>query len=455
MKPNMVCLLNKAKRKDKTRMHMPGAKGRHLGFLKGIFKYDFTEIDGLDNLYAPEGMIKTSQKELAADIDADSVMYLVNGSSTGVLAMLSLFSGKRVLMARDFHMSAANAISLFKIDPVFVYPKNEKISTVINAERVKAALQTNSGISAIYLTYPNYFGFCANLKEIVSVAHEKHIPVIVDAAHSACFGYSNALPMSPAQAGADAWVVSTHKTLPAMNQSAYLAIGAYSLVSADRLKASINQIQTTSPSYPILASIDFAKDYMRKKGAKQIEPLVHMIHEASRKIDGMAGFKVLHECEYHVPKDPMKWVVDYYESGLSLLTLKAVLKKHGVFPEMMNEQYVLFLVSPTNTKRDIKKVLSAFKKITPNKNKKSIERVEKTPRMDDKIPLSKIRILVDLNEATGMIAAHPVAVYPPGVPIILEGNVLNSDVVDYLKGVKQNGQSVVGMKGNRLWVFGK
>mgnify|MGYP001766111441 CR=1 FL=1 len=432
---------------------MPGAKGRSFGFLKGIFRYDFTEIAGLDNLFEPKEILEKSQSEMAADIGAEKVLYTVNGSSSGVLTLLSLFRGKKVLFARDFHLSAAHAIELFDITPVFVYPETPVISSVVNKAAVKTALEQNPDIAAIYITYPNYYGFCADLSGIVKLAHQKRIPVVVDAAHSACFPYSEFLPASPAESGADAWVVSTHKTLPAMNQSAYVAVGKKSRLSAENIKEALNHFVTTSPSYPIMASIDFAKDYMAKKGKRRIEKLFYAIVKYSKKIDELYGFTVVKQVDKGEPKDVLKWAIDYRASGLSAADVQKALHKRRIYAEAVDPHYILFLLSPALHRKALKKAYRALKKMEPTGNPREMKPTYALEKCEWGAPASQETVWADLSACEGKIAAKPVAIYPPGVPAVLKGQILTRELISGIQRAKAEGLSVVGMKDGLIKVY--
>ena len=453
MKNTLISAIKWAVKQDKIRMHMPGAKGRSLGFLGGIFKYDFTEIDGLDNLCDPGGIIRDAQNRMAEDINAGAVMYLVNGSSTGVLAMLSLFKSKRVLMARDFHMSAANAIDLFDISPVFIYPEQSGVSAVVTAEQVQHTLEVSTDIAAVYLTYPNYYGFCPDLKAIASITHRFKIPFIVDAAHAACFPYSEMLPESPAASGVDAWVVSTHKTLPALNQSAYLAVGKNGMLKSDVFKAAVNQIQTTSPSYPLLASIEFAHHYMMKKGSKRIRKLVQSIARYSEKIEKISGFNVIKGMADAV-HDPLKWVIDYQQTGLSHDEVRAEMLKRGLHAEAVDAQCVLLLISPVDPPARIRSVYRVLKSI---KIKKPIIPIE--PEMRPRLVRQPAQNLdtewILFEQAEGRTAAQNIAVYPPGIPLAIKGDRMNAEAVTALKNAVNNGLPVVGLKNGKVLVYVK
>jgi arginine/lysine/ornithine decarboxylase len=449
--------LKKYVRKDKIRMHMPGSKGKHLGFLNGVFKYDFTEISGMDNLYSPQGIIQDYQDEFADHIEAEKVFFLVNGSSSGVLSLLSLFSGKKVLMGRDFHISAGNAITLFNITPIYVYPdimKETGIVGVISYSQVKKALLEEPDITAIYLTYPNYYGFCADIKKIGALAHENNIPIILDAAHSACFPYNEKMPTAPSKLGVDAWVTSMHKTLPSLNQAAYLAIGRSSLISHKVIKERINIFQTTSPSYLIMASIDCAFRYMMGKGKNKLENLISSVYKIEDKIDALNSFSVV-KTYANVEKDPLKLVVDYTSCAFSRQDILNKFHKRGIYFEFIDTKFILFLLSPITSNRDL---ASVFKTL------KALDKVKKTPNINyypNDIPkalkgeIINKTIMIDFSEAIGYTCAQPIGVYPPGTPVVLKGDIITKQVVDYIRKALKANLGTIGIDKRRVLVYTK
>lgn len=449
--------LNNAKRKSKVRMHMPGSKGKRLGFIGNVFKYDFTEVSRLDNLYNPKGVIEKSQKSLAENIGAKEVFFLVGGSSCGVLSLLSLFKDSEVLMARDFHISAANAIELFNINPVYIYPgkANKNIDGVVSKEQIKQALEKNKSIKAVYLTYPNYYGYCSDIAGISKITHEKGVPLILDAAHSACFPYSDLLPDSPAKTGADAWVVSTHKTLPAMNQSAYIGIKKEGLIPTEKVKEKINIFQTTSPSYPILASIDFSDNYMIKLGRRRIEKLFSAVELISKKIDAHKEFEVIKTEKSLKKKDFMKLAIDYSRTGFCASEIAEYLEGEGVYAEAVDTKYILLLLSPVDNKRDLNKVYKALEKVKAKRPLKKEFNAYNIPKTIQAKRVEKEIDLKNIKETSSYISAGVVSVYPPGVPVLIKGDLITSEIIEYIEEALDNDLSVVGVFDNKMRVYTK
>ncbi len=240
-----------------------------------MLQCDITELPGADNLHNPQGVIKKAQSLHADHIGADAAYFTTNGSTAGVLAMLSLLRGKKVIFPRGVHLSAGNAVFLFGITPVYLDTPPCDYPSVVSADDVKAALRTHRDAAAVFVTYPNYFGLCCDIKAIAQVAHKAGIPLIADAAHAAHFAYSGLLPLAPSLAGVDVWTESAHKTLPAMGQCACVCVGKNALVCCEDVHRALLSMQTTSPSYLLLASLDYAYSYMRDKGEQEIYRVVN------------------------------------------------------------------------------------------------------------------------------------------------------------------------------------
>jgi len=206
--------------KTPVRFAMPGHKGRG----SEAARYDITELPGADNLYAPEGAIARSEELCAREFGAVRAMMSVCGSTACVLAMIGYFPRhSKIIMARDFHLSAKNAIDIFGIEPVFVEVEMRlgALQQTAAAADFEKAIAENPDAAAVYLTYPNPYGICADVERIARAAHGAGMMVLADSAHGAHFGVSG-LPKTAGELGADIWSVSFHKTLPALNQAAVL-----------------------------------------------------------------------------------------------------------------------------------------------------------------------------------------------------------------------------------------
>ena len=464
MKRPVVEMLQNIAAASRVRFHMPGHKGR-LGFLpQAVLQYDITELAGTDNLYMPTGVINQSQKLNAQNLGAKSCFYLVNGSSAGIEASLLTVAGpgEKVIFARDFHLSAVSGIILSGIKPVFVYPSahNTYLPSVVTALDVKRAISEHEDAKAIYLTYPNYYGLCPDLNEIAALAHSVGMWVIVDGAHAAAFAYSDMLPSHPGEAGADIWTMSLHKTLHVPNQCAILCVGEQSGISEDLVKRNINLLQTTSPSYLLLGSIDHALAEMRENGAKMIGDAVLLLEEFILRVGLLGGYKCITadipSGTGAVDRDITKLVIDVTDRGMTGFMAEQKLCKKGIFVEGADHRNIILMCSIANNRRDFEQLLAALDEINgTNYNiANAAGGMHFNKNVQIKFSMRNIMLHKTVNlpfiNAVGRMAACAVGTYPPGVPYILPGQVIDVNALEHLATLQNQGYTLFGTDGYSL-----
>ncbi len=466
MKRPIVEKLRQVAAAGRVRFHMPGHKGRNAFLPESVLTYDVTELPGTDNLYMPSGVIEESQKLNAPAMDAGACFYLVNGSSIGVQASLLAAAepGEKVLFARDFHLSAVNGIALAGIKPVFVYPssRNNYLPSVVTAADFKRAIEENEDAKAIYLTYPNYYGLCPDLNAIAAMSHRMGMTVIVDAAHAAAFSYSEMLPISPGAAGADIWTMSLHKTLSAPNQCAVLCTGEQSLVGQEAAKRAINMLQTTSPSYLLLASMDYALAQMRETGADLLREAVFIIEEFILRIQKLGGYKCvtadIPSGTGAVDRDITKLVIDVTDRGMTGFMAEQKLNRRGIFIEGADHHNIILMCSHANTRRDFEQLAEALHEISGTNYSISAgedamhfkNRAQSTTSV--RSGMLRGAVGLPMTQAVGHMAACPVGTYPPGVPLILPGQVIEWEDVEHLAALQNLGYTLFGTEGYTLEV---
>ena len=247
--------------------HMPGHK-RNKKFLNDFYDFinlDFTEIDETDNMHKPEGIIKNSKEIISKTFGAEESYFLVNGSSCGIIAsiMACLSPNEHILVARNCHISVYNGIILSGALPIYIYPTIKyNIPCGIDIENIKKAIEKYKNIKAFILTSPTYEGFVCDIEKISNFLHKNNIILIVDEAHGAHFNFSNNFPKSALQCGADIVIQSFHKTLPAFTQCGVLHLKS-KIVDKHKLEKCLPIIQTTSPSYMFMMSIEYATNFCK------------------------------------------------------------------------------------------------------------------------------------------------------------------------------------------------
>ena len=273
--------------------HMPGHKlGRgfiHDGSFDNPALLDVTELEETDDLNCPRGPLREAQEMAARAFGAGKTWFLTNGSSCGIFAMIAANcdAGQKLLIAGDFHYSAFNAMRFSRVKPIYISIDKTTAGAngytdasygILSPESVEKTLFEHPDAAALYLTRPGYYGSVCDIAEIVRLAHKRGIPVLVDEAHGAHLVFSNRLPICALEGGADYCVQSAHKTLPAFTQCAYAHVSENRLASAgagaDRFTEAVRAFQTSSPSFILTASLDYAREYMSERGAAELDRIL-------------------------------------------------------------------------------------------------------------------------------------------------------------------------------------
>lgn len=462
---------------DLISFHMPGhKKGKiydKLGYgdlVKNLYKMDTTEIIETDNLHSPEGIIKDSQERASKIFRSEKSYYLVNGSTCGIqAAILSTCSpGEKILVNRDCHQSAINAFILGDINPIYIKGSIcEDTYTIkgVNEQDVLDAIDNNSDIKVLMLTYPSYYGMVFDLEKICTYAHEKGIVVIVDEAHGAHLGLSDKLPKSALEQGADIVIQSIHKTLPSFTQSSIIHVQG-DLIDKKNLERFLKIVQSSSPSYVMMASLEIAIDIYDRYGKDLMQGLLSNIDDFEKDLSEINGVKVL---KGH---DKTKVFVSLKDLGINGYDLEETLRyKYNIQVELSNYYGVLLICTIGNEKDDFDKFLCAIKSIVEDlsgdKNNdldKSEDNVTKLMKLNypDLIPQKIIspreafysdKKAVLLKESIGKISGEYIIPYPPGISLTSPGEIITQEVIDYILACKQYGMHVSGLKDSSLEII--
>lgn len=451
--------------------HVPGHKNGHVfpliesPFLHPILQMDATELSGLDDLHSPEGPILEAETLLADLFNVKRSFFLVNGSTAGNLAMImsACKEDQIVLVQRNCHKSVLNALKLAKVQPVFLEPDFDHkwgIAAGVNVETVIEAIRLYPEAKAVIVTYPNYYGMTYDIKRLIEVVHQHNIPVLVDEAHGPHFIVGNPFPMSAVQLGADIVVQSAHKTLPAMTMGSYLHFNS-TIVDVNKVIDYLQIFQSSSPSYPIMASLDVARSYLATYHPKDMEYLLKELHQFKEELAEIPGIQVL---EYKDAGDFLKVTIQS-RCGLSGFALQKRFEEFGVYTELADLYNVLFILPllKENQRYPFKNAVTKMKKalegimikeikvVAPNQNKKISRLTVSFKEMDN---LEKMEIPIEI--AAGNVAAETVIPYPPGIPLLLKGEEITKEMQENLIRLMEDGASFQGgsslLKG-RLEVF--
>lgn len=453
----------------KVSFHTPGhksGKGIATRFVKyvghKIFSIDLTTLDEVDSLQRPKGVIKEAQELAAKAYGADRTFFLVNGTSVGnhAMVMTACNPGTGILMARNCHKSVLAGVILSGATPHFIYPEMDhglKMTLNVGFDSVKKAIREHPWIKTLFLTSPNYYGVCAELERTIRFAHEHDMTVLVDEAHGPHLGFHPELPSSAMSAGADMCVQSTHKIIGGMTQASVLhARGGR--VNMDTLAGVLKFVQTTSPSYILMASLDLARMQMATEGEKLLKGALTLARRARARLNKIPGVRCLDKPTVTGrgmgDLDETKLAINVSGLGLSGYEVSQRLNlDYDIQVEMADPFHVLVIVSIGDRRDDINRLVTALELI-------SVEAAGAAPAGLWESGLSAFRNaqgltpreaffapheLVPFEEASGRLSSEIVTVYPPGIPILVPGEVITGDVMDYLKDVMGLGGTVDGL----------
>lgn len=500
--------------------HMPGHKGGRLyreygyeEFLERVMDCDVTEFPGADNLFQPEGVIRETMNRYKAIYGAKESFLLVGGSSAGLIAaiMTCVPAGGKLIMARNCHKAVFNGLRLAGGQPVYAYPQElagAGISGPVLPSEIKRCLAEHPDASAVILPSPNYYGICSDIKGIADLVHEAGMVLIVDQAHGAHLklfdqyagswtgGAASGREAGAAEGlraadrkhdslsgaaerfraaenqGADVIVESTHKTLASCTQSAVVNLNSDRVdqhIFADKLQ----MIESTSPSYLLMASLDINADLMEKRGqelTKQWEADLRYFYEEAKAIPGL---RVLD----HPMLDHTKINLDMSGCGLTGLQLEERLMERGIFVELVTGDILMCMTGIGNRRCDYDRLLVALREIsdeqwsatghspctpcmrpaadlpeqvglglqTPLMEKRPSGRQAVTLKKLSQREIPEICERVPVSEAAGRVCGSSIVPYPPGIPIICPGEVMDAEVLAYAAALREAGEKVMGI----------
>ncbi len=506
-------------------------------FGKAAFRADLPELTELDNLFAPSGVIQQAQQLAAEAFGATQSWFLVNGSTCGIEAAIlaTCGAGDKIILPRNVHSSAIAGLILSGGMPIFINPEYDPILDIahsITPNAVEAALKQHPDAKAVMMVYPTYYGVCGDVSAIAQITHQYNIPLLVDEAHGAHFAFHPELPIPALAAGADLSVQSIHKTLGALTQASMLHVKGERIL-CDRLSKALQLVQSTSPSYLLLASLDAARQQMALYGKELMSRTLQLADEARNRISQIPGLSVLQipplsplkkggidfSClplqgglggsatspplqgglggSGFVALDKTRLTVNVSGLGLTGFAAEEILdQKLGVTAEFSSLQHLTFIISLGNTQEDIENLVQAFTNLAnitppPNPlpacgegaglflnrlfvNKEGAEAeltynpllacgegagggVFKTPgvwnafinmgnymRISPREAFFAATETLPIQETTEHICAEIVCPYPPGIPVLMPGEVITKAAIEYLQQIQAMGGFISG-----------
>ena len=484
--------LNAYARTDFYPFHMPGHKRNpETGPLAPFYRLDITEIDGFDNLHAASGVIRQAQERAAKLYGSEETHFLINGSTGGLLSAVASIAGKGkvLLMARNCHKAVYHAAFLNRLNVRYLYPEllpEYDLAGEILPETVRKAIiltlrERNADpkkaaevIAGIVVTSPTYDGICSNIREIREIAHSYGVPLIVDEAHGAHFGFHSYFPQNANTRGADVVIHSLHKTLPSLTQTALLHMNG-KLVDRDSVRRYLHMLQSSSPSYILMASIDECIRLVDEEREKVFKPYVEMLCQLRKEIGKLKNLQLLETMQYDASK-----IVISARGRLSGKELQEILLENDHLQmEMAAGSYVIAMTGPGDTQEGINRLLNALRNLDKRLDEvlqenrepdKSLDEVLSGNRKTDAatmkkavgfcrhplIPAERVvesakvkgrkGLAVPWQEAVGKVSLEFVYLYPPGIPIIVPGEKVSEEAVQQILDYEKNGFTIEGTK---------
>ncbi|MBO7474250.1 MAG: aminotransferase class I/II-fold pyridoxal phosphate-dependent enzyme [Ruminococcus sp.] len=418
---------------------------------------DVNSMKPLDNLCHPVSVIKDAEMLAAQAFGAANAFFMVGGTTSAVQSMImyACKEGDKIIMPRNVHRSAINALILTGAVPVYVNPDVNKqlgIALGMSVSQVEQAIKDNPDAKAIMVNNPTYYGICSDLNRITDLAHAHGMLVLVDEAHGTHFYFGDNFPLTAMAAGADIASVSMHKSGGSLTQSSFLLMGEK--VNADYMRQVINLTQTTSASYLLLSSLDISRKRLALGGKEIFAQTVEMAEYARSEINDIGGY-------YAYSRELINGdsIFDFDVSKLSVFTLPIGLAGIEVY-DLLRDEYdiqiefgdignILAYISVGDRKRDIERLISAMSEIKRRFSRTGADMLshEYISPVVTEAPRKAFyaeKVSLPLDESAGKVCTEFVMCYPPGIPILAPGELITPEIIEYIKYAKEKGCQMTG-----------
>lgn len=459
--------------RDTVPFHVPGHKKGHgmdAEFKNFIgpnpFKIDVTVFKLVDSLHHPTGPIKKAQ-ELAADAyGAKASFFSIHGTSGAIEAMImSVVSDKdKIIIPRNVHKSVTGGIILSGAVPIYMQPELDKkigIAHGVTPKTVEKTLKENPDAKAVLIINPTYYGVSTDIKKIAEIVHSYNIPLIVDEAHGPHLGFNDKLPVSAIEAGADMCAQSTHKIIGALTQCSLLHVCS-DRIDIHKVQQILNIMQTTSPSYILMASLDCARRQIAKSGKELLDYAIELCNYAREEINKIPGFYCFGNEVLNNPGafsfDPTKVTITCRDLGITGYDLDMILSNdYHIQMELSDLYNVLAVGSFGDTKENIDYLLKALKEISTKYYGKGLSKPDfiDIPKIPTQVLIPREAFYgskhsVPISESVGLISGEFLMAYPPGIPVLCPGEIITSEIVNYVKLLKETGLYVQGTEDPKI-----
>lgn len=449
------------------RLHVPGHKGGRwadpdwLQHASSLLPLDLTEVPGMDDLFAPEGCIAQAQDLAASLFGAAASFFLVGGTTAGIEALvLATSPGREVLVPRHAHRSLLSGLILADSLPVWLPVEHDPVLGIplaINVDTAAAALHAHPNAAALWLVRPTYEGLAQTLAPLVALAQQAGIPLLVDEAHGGHLAFNRAMPVPALQEGATAVVQSLHKTCGSLTQSSILHV-AEGFPLLDRLRDCLRLTQSSSPSYWLMASLDAARRQLAVHGEPQWAAAVELAAVVREQLNSLP--------HVHCPDstwamsrglslDPTRLLIDVGERGLTGHEAAQHLQHAGVVVELAGYRHLVGILTPGDGPAQVDRLVHAVAELPHTAGRSGpVPALPPIPKMvlRPRQAFFVEREYLSLDEARGRIAAEWIAPYPPGIPVIMPGEVFSPDIVEYLHAARARGWHIQGGQADASYV---
>jgi len=435
--------------RDMKPWHMPGHKRKGIGStLDDIYKFDMTEVPGVDDLHNPEEMILKSEQQLAKIYDTFASYYMVNGSTGGILSAIGAVAKKKsydkagqIIISRNCHKSVYNACEIFGLKPIYLEPEYinldngfaSSIYGAITSEQLKNMIEDNPDVVAAVVTSPTYEGVVSDIAGIKNVLQSYNVPLIVDEAHGAHLPFIFELPESAVSADADIVVQSLHKTLPALTQTAIMHVNNEELNKS--VKKYLSIFMSSSPSYPMLCSMEEAvvSSYERKIDGNY-KSYIENLRDFRESVSGLENICLLGQSQIKSAYDETRIV--FYSSYSGELFAKLLREIGNIEVEMSGTNYVVLISTYMDEPEDFEYLAKIIR---------LIDKEFGSGKFQEECSKEAAFSKEELYELEGTMAEDNIYVYPPGSYIVAAGEEITKKAIDKIIELKASGKKIIGL----------
>ena len=439
--------------------HKQGKGNRELTEFLGeqCLSVDVNSMKPLDNLCHPTSVIREAEILAAEAFRANQAFFMVGGTTSSVQSMVfaACKEGEKIILPRNVHRSAINALIIGGAVPVYVNPQvDDRLGIALGMDPIELeqVIRQNPDAKAILVNNPTYYGICSDLKRIVELAHEQDMLVLVDEAHGTHFYFSDELPLAAMDAGADMAAVSMHKSGGSLTQSSFLLTGER--VNADYVRQIINLSQTTSGSYLLMASLDIARKNMAIHGKEISREVIALAQYARREINAISGYyayaKELINGGSVFDFDITKLSVNTLDTGLAGIEVYDILRdEYGIQIEFGDLGNILAYLSVGDREPDVERLVTALADLQRRYKKERTglldhEYISPVVAAGPKQAFFGKKQSLPIQETEGRICSEFVMLYPPGIPILAPGERITREILDYIRYAREKGCLVTG-----------